>query len=379
MTLDSLSQDMNKAIMAILTVDDPDKGFRGNRRNFIDLIDSGKETGVLVYVTTVHHLKLQGKKILGYTYDNDKQSWERRFFPLPQVVYNRIPLREDEWTPEVRMKLDECIRSPNIRFFNPGFFNKWTLFKWLSQNKKTKRLVPVTRKYHDELNLLPLLKKYPFLYLKPERGKAGMGIMRVRRNPAKRLKYLIDVQEKSGNHIFRFATQAKLKLKIRELAGNEDYIVQQGIKLLSCNRRPFDLRVLVQKNRKGEWSVTGIGARQAGELSITTHVPRGGSIEDPRRLLSATLNPQQARFIMHKVRRAAVLIAKQIERSAGSELGELSMDLGVDRAARLWFFEANSKPMKFDEPHIRRKSLRRLLQYSTYLVKKRHLGGKARN
>lgn len=359
-------------VLAILTVDDQEKGFRGNRKNFIDLIESGQAAGVQVYVTTVRHLKLGARKIIGYAYDKEKQTWERRFFPAPQVVYNRIPQREDEWLPEVRAKLEECMRHPHIRLFNPGFFNKWVLFKWLSKHKQTKPLVPVTRKFREDLNLVPLLRKYPFLYLKPARGKAGMGIMRVKRRPKlKKNRYVMDVQEKTGNLAFKFPTQTELKLKIRELAAGEDYIVQQGIRLARCNGRPFDLRVLVQKNGKGVWEVTGIGARLAGECSITTHVPRGGSIENPRRLLTAAFNPRAARRILLRVRKTALLLARRIEQSSGHELGELSLDLGVDKAARLWFFEANSKPMKFDEPHIRKKSLKRLIQYSHYLVNRR--------
>ncbi|UUZ93289.1 YheC/YheD family protein [Paenibacillus sp. P25] len=45
----------------------------------------------------------------------------------------------------------------------------------------------------------------------------------------------------------------------------------------------------------------------------------------------------------------------------------MSMDLGVDTNGDLWFFEANSKPMKFDEPPIRKKSLENLIRYSLYL------------
>lgn len=364
--------DQTGPIIAILTMDDQEKGFRGNRKNFIDLIESGQAAGVLVYVTTVRHLRLNARKIVGYAYDKEKQAWERRFFPAPQVVYNRIPQREDEWLPEVRAKLEECIRHPAVRLFNPGFFNKWTLFKWLSKNKRTKPLVPVTRKFREDLNLIPLLKKYPFLYLKPARGKAGMGIMRVkRRRKCRRNRYMMDIQDKAGNTTVRFPTQTDLKARIRELVGSEEYIVQQGIRLARCGGRPFDLRVLVQKNRKGVWEVTGIGARLAGESSITTHVPRGGSIENPRRLLTVAFNPKAAKRILWRARKTALLLARQIEQSSGYELGELSLDLGVDKSARLWFFEANSKPMKFDEPHIRKKSLRRLIQYSHYLASRK--------
>jgi hypothetical protein len=149
----------------------------------------------------------------------------------------------------------------------------------------------------------------------------------------------------------------------------KEYIMQQGITLTTYKRRPYDLRVLVQKNALGAWSVTGIGARVAGKLSITTHVPRGGSIDDPLKLLTLAFGQKEASNIMKRTKRAAIIIAKQIEKSSGHTLGEMSMDLGVDTSGRIWFFEANSKPMKFDEPDIRKKSLERIIHYGVYLTK----------
>lgn len=147
------------------------------------------------------------------------------------------------------------------------------------------------------------------------------------------------------------------------------YIVQQGIELVSTNRRPYDLRVLVQKNQKGQWDISGVGARVAGSSSITTHVPRGGSIEDPVKLLEASFGPEGSKRILVRAKNTALLIARQIERGSGYLLGEMSMDLGIDQQGGVWFFEANSKPMKFDEPHIRKRSLERIFQYSHFLVK----------
>lgn len=377
MNLEISDNEPYSVIMAILAMDDIDRGFRGNRRNFSDIIEAGKQARILVYVTTTTHLKLHAKKIIGFTYNTENRMWDRQYFKLPDVVYNRIPFREDEWEPEVQHKINECMNHPHIRLFNSSFFNKWTLFKWLSKDKRTRRFVPITRKYNDQIYLTSLLRRFPFLYLKPEKGKAGMGIMRISRMPNRRLPYSIDVQEKTGNHVYRYATLSQLKDKIRQFTEHEDYIVQQGIQLAHLSHRPFDLRVLVQKNNKGKWSISGIGARLAGEMSITTHVPRGGTIEDPRRLLIASFNSTKAKRIMGVVRRSALVIAKQIERGSETELGELSLDLGVDKFAKLWFFEANSKPMKFDEPHIRKKSLEQLMHYCSFLVRKR-AGGKTK-
>ena len=84
--------------------------------------------------------------------------------------------------------------------------------------------------------------------------------------------------------------------------GTHDYIVQQGIALTRYNERAYDLRALIQKTSKGVWSVSGIGARVAGKASITTHVPRGGSIDEPRKLLTSAFGAKEAKNILKRVR-----------------------------------------------------------------------------
>ena len=90
-----------------------------------------------------------------------------------------------------------------------------------------------------------------------------------------------------------------------DIAVRQDYIVQQGIALTRYKERAYDLRALVQKTAKGEWSVSGIGARVAGKASITTHVPRGGSIDEPRKLLTHAFGAKEAKNILKRVRTAA--------------------------------------------------------------------------
>ncbi|WP_338131316.1 YheC/YheD family protein [Cohnella rhizosphaerae] len=185
--------------------------------------------------------------------------------------------------------------------------------------------------------------------------------------------YRLQVQDEKGSSTYHCSTLSRLWLRVRANAKNqsEPYIAQQGISLAKVNGRPFDLRALVQKNADGLWELTGIGARMAGSSSITTHVPRGGSIEDPERLLAAVFGPEKAQQVFSKVRQTVIVLASRIERSARSRLFEMSMDLGIDEEGHMWFFEANSKPMKFDEPHIRKKSLERIFQYGQYIHRRR--------
>jgi len=365
----------DRPVVAILTIDDDVQMFRGNRPNFADLIQVGKDLGIMTYVVTVKHLKLKSRRVLGFTYRPEEDAWVQMWFPRPNVIYNRIPLREDERLPNVKRKLALVARQPNVQLFNRRFFNKWSLFRWLHQSPKTRKFIPDTRKLTGAASLARQLKRHRLLYLKPVRGKAGVGIMTVKVQPDKHLPYRLQIQEDRGSKTYRCATLQRLWNRIESCsdASGEAYISQQGIALASVNDKPFDLRALVQKNQSGKWTITGIGARVAGGTSITTHVPRGGNIDDPFKLLSAIFGKEQARTVLDNVDNAVIVLARQIERGSGMTLGEMSMDLGIDRTGQIWFLEANSKPMKFDETDIRKQSLQRIFQYSTYLHQRNRL------
>ena len=359
-----------RPIIAILTVGDDTNFFRGNLANFIDLIKTGHNMGALVYVTTTADLRLSQKKIVGHSYNPEKKTWNKKKFPLPHVVYNRIPYRKFELRPEVQQVIQSCLKHRSIQLFNPSFFNKWTLFEWLSRSNSTRSFIPKTERLISPYNLESMFYHSPTLYLKPVRGKAGMGIMRlVKKQGQFAPEYRLVCQNQNKRYVYIFHNIYNLWEKLRQEIGMKEYIVQQGIVLTKFKKRPFDLRLLVQKNGKGVWTLTGMGARVAGKLSITTHVPRGGSIDDPIKLLKNKFGPAKAKKIIRKVSKSALLIAKQIEKSSGYKMGEMSMDVGIDTNGNMWFFEANSKPMKFDEPEIRKKSLARLIEYCNYLCR----------
>lgn len=364
-----------RTVLAILTIDDDNQLFRGNRNNFIDIIRMGQGMGFIVYVVTVKNLLLTRSSLNGYVYNEETESWLPRLLPFPDIIYNRIPQREDEIQPAVKQKITACQNHPRVKLFNPAFFNKWDLFEWLRSSKTTKPFIPTTRRLMSPASLGRMMHKYSYIYLKPESGKAGKGIMTIKFQSAKDMPYSLKIQENKKSATYNCDTIAKLWNRIQKQSGGEAYIAQQGIKLASFNDRNYDLRALVQKNSRGQWDITGIGARIAGTSSITTHVPRGGMVEDPEKLLVYTFNEDQARKLLIKAKNTAVLIAKQIERASGQLLGEMSMDLGIDSEGNIWFFEANSKPMKFDEPHIRQKSLERIFHYGSYLARKK--SGKA--
>ena len=217
-----------------------------------------------------------------------------------------------------------------------------------------------------------MIDKYGMIYLKPSGGSLGLGIFRITRDPDGG--YYCRFRNGDKNILHRFRSLEKL---IRYAFGNQKsrihrYLVQQGIRLIKYQGRPVDFRVHMHKDRTGEWQIVGIGAKAAGPGSVTTHVRTGGSLLSASELLYKVFGMDGPRVEAY-IRNAAIRIAKTLERQVNGPLGELGMDIGVDRNRRVWLFEVNSKPGRhiFHHPSLRQagwRSAKCITEYSLKLA-----------
>jgi hypothetical protein len=347
--------------VAILTSDSR-MPFAGNHRNFADLIQMGKRMGVTVYVLTPKGI-LNGKPyVKGYLLEHamPTPSFRKEILPLPNVIYNRVPYRSEERSYPIVHAI-EYFNQKNIPIFNPGFFNKWSLFRALSPTECRSNL-PATEKFAAYTSFRQMLIKHNELILKPVEGKAGIGMIKVEgKGP-----FILYYQTKTLKQRIVLPRLEQVYQQIKKRVGEQNYLIQQGISLATYQGRPFDIRMLIQKDRTAKWNVSGIGVRIAGQTAISTHVPMGGRIENFQRVLSATF-PSKKNYLQHKLTQLGIKFAKEIEQQTRARHGEMSMDIGIDKQGKLWFFEANAKPQKFDEPAIRKTSLQRILEYALYL------------
>jgi hypothetical protein len=347
--------------VAILTSDGR-KPFAGNHQNFADLIQMGKRLGVTVYVLTPKGMKNGKSFVDGYLLQTSKPTprFQKMSLPFPNVVYNRIPYRSEEQSTEVIQAI-QYLEQKKVPVFNPYFFNKWSLYKAL-RHTACQHFLPATVKLSDYASFRQMKTEHTALILKPIEGKAGIGMMKIEGNGPYTLFYQTKKQKthKSFDNVFEVYKQVK------RLTKKQKYLIQQAIPLATYQARPFDIRMLIQKDGTATWKISGIGVRIAGKKAISTHVPMGGRIESFNKVISHAF-PQQKENIQHRLTQLALTCAKEIEEDTGKILGEMSMDMGMDKEGKVWFFEANAKPQKFDEPAIRVRSLRRIIEYSLYL------------
>lgn len=122
--------------------------------------------------------------------------------------------------------------------------SKWTKTCVLSENSQIRAHIPPTEKMTHS-SLKSMLDKYRMVYIKPDKGTFGIGVMRVEVE-SDQSKPVYRYQ--SGSDIRRFSTYDDLYDSINRLINDRLYLVQMGIHLTKYRNRRFDIRVQVQQS-----------------------------------------------------------------------------------------------------------------------------------
>ncbi len=303
--------------------------FKGNVEFFEDIQRTLFKKGGISFVFSP--ADFNGGQLEGAVFLPVENRWSTAVFPCPDVIYNRIPERRYERGAAAQTFFSR-LRELKIPYFNGNFFNKWEALNALQHHPDIKVHIPETASFDDESIWRDLLARYGTVFIKPIDGCKGKGITKL--------------ENRDGSLLLRQQKEPAVKCEEETLINmfkKKQYLVQAAIQLPLFEGSPYDFRILCHKHNQ-TWSVSGVGVRQAGEHAVTTHVPQGGKILD---IDEVPIHPDIREF-----KRILPEIGKTLEQLAGP-LYEFSVDAGVSPEGRLAIFEANAKPMRFDEPAIR--------------------------
>lgn len=215
--------------------------------------------------------------------------------------------------------------------------SKWVKTKVLLLNKELRNFVPETRIY-SQSNLLHMLNKYKMVYVKPINGTSGQGVIRVE----KKDKYCFQV----GKTVKSFVTYQSLFAELSKAKLNRSYLVQQGIHLLTHQKRIFDTRIMVQKVPHQNWEATGYIGRVAHPHKIVTNFHNSGKPLPLEILLGSYLNKQKKNDYIQSLRHLGYRIAKHYQKSYPG-FKEIGIDIGIDKNLKPWVLEVNTAPDPF--------------------------------
>lgn len=353
-------------VMGILTTGISSVVVNGSRSRFFSrFCKASEQFGVKAFVFGASDVDFSNRRIRGYQYV--KGHWEKHVFPLPNVVYNRVPNRTSEKRPEIKLVKKGLKDLPGLQFFNPGYFDKWQLYRLLSPDEEISKYLPETRLLKNKIDLLSMLQKHGMVYLKPVFGTLGLGIIRL---TLKNKQVYID-RKVNEKHTRTVVLVSALPQLIGSLIAGRRYVIQQGVYLSRYKGRNFDVRITMQRNEQGIWVPVIIGAKIAAPNGITTHVHNGGSVRGVETVFNEVFGNRAETYLKWMVEISA-RIGDVLEERLNSPVGEIGLDFGIDVDGHVWVFEANSKPgrMVFNVAggeKARRDSYRLIPRYALYL------------
>jgi glutathione synthase/RimK-type ligase-like ATP-grasp enzyme len=324
-----------------------------------------------IYIFTPNNINWANNTCRGYVYrqfSSTRGRWESSIYPIPDVVYDRIPSRSAEARNNVQYAKMRLMQMPYLSYFNPHYLNKWNVHHILSTNPMLVEYLPETREL-TENNLEDMLRKYHTLFLKPSNGSLGKGIIKVI-SGREQINYVIY----SGKRVRRQAgSAAEFMNKTKKYRGDRHYIVQQGLELVKYKGAAFDLRIIYQKNGCGEWQISKKFCRIAPRGSSISNLSSGGRVEKSSKVLQHIFKKEdKIEAKSEQIRLLCKMVASTLENESNSTFGELGMDIGIDRNGHLYLIEVNSKPRKTTEtvfsPAVVRNTFKRPLAYASYLA-----------
>lgn len=223
-------------------------------------------------------------------------------------------------------------------FLSDNRTNKLTKEKLQAKLKEDERfshLVIPTIKVRSIDDLWSFFKKYPIIVMKPISGERGRGIYVLEK---KNGDYIVGHQKKE----IKFS-QEELIPFFEEIIKERRYILQKHITSRSLQGDPFDCRVHVEKNGKGEWVSAKKFIRIGIGQKVISNVNQGGGINDPEPFLKANFE-HNWESIIQELDELAVTLPYKIERLRKTKIMSLGLDVGIDKNGKLYLFEVNGAP-----------------------------------
>lgn len=331
-----------------------------------ELIQVARKNHILAYVVSLPDIAKGGNSVNGWIYTN--KGWKRKLMPIPQVLYNRISSRKIEKS-KLFKEFTKSLPSRSIQLFNQTFLDKWEVYGLLSKEPKLIPYLPKTKLFQGLQSLRMMIRAYPILFIKPIHGAMGRGIYRLSRSW---MGYDLQYSALEGQKHKHFSNLTSVYTFIRKKLSKQTAIVQEGIPIIHLQERAVDFRILMQKNRAGNWAVTSSVARIGPSNRFVSNIARGGEINR----ISTTLKKcgvAEPEKIIKKLAAIAKLSCETIDRYHQGHFGELGVDLAVTRSGKVYILELNSKPSKADNtltiPSTKgRPSVHRLLEYTLFLA-----------
>lgn len=273
-------------------------------------------------------------RITGTIFNEASASWDYDHLPLPELIYDRC-FHSKHSSKSKTYQIIQRLKK-KTHFLSIGLPNKWRVHEALSRHHVLATYLPKTIKPTTIEEVIHSLFADEALVIKPVHGSQGKGILFI--------SFQRDIITMQTHHHGKIITAMlsfdELKKWLQKIFTKNSYIVQTYLSLITDKNKPFDMRVLLQKNAHGGWQEVGRGIKVGLPGSLVSNLHNGGSVQS----FDTWIYEQPAQKQIHEQLNELIhFIPLALEEEFGC-LFELGIDIGIDSKGHCWLLEVNSKP-----------------------------------
>ncbi|MFC0522746.1 YheC/YheD family protein [Pontibacillus salicampi] len=303
-----------------------------------------------------HLVDFHHQLVAGERYDHNQNEWVIGTFPIPRVIFIQCKA-----SPVFIRKIKE---ASGAIVFNDFIFDKWQSWMILSRNQHLYPHLPETRICRSVEDINYFMESYKDFLIKPIMGDSSQGIVRINKKDSGYSEMFV-TNEKDVTRKW-FTPSKEFQHYLCTQYGNGEYVLQQKIQTISQGEQVTDIRTNMNKNGAGEWEQSLLLFRIATNSSVV--IPKSISAYLLKGFLNSRLYDQAT---MGDIEQSILHLAREIchtfDRSS-FHMADFGIDLGLDKAGKLWIFEVNPLPFPTNGAADNR-PLSLPIQYADYLIK----------
>ncbi|WP_409303880.1 YheC/YheD family protein [Peribacillus sp. SCS-155] len=311
-----------------------------------------KAEGVDFFYFTPGKVNIKKRTILGKIYE--KGEWVEKSFPFPDVIYN-ASYPGTEKAEEIVDYLYE-----RIPFTSHSVGDKLGVYQRIERGEEFKSYLIPTEEIKEINQVYEMLDRFPEVIIKPLSGSQGGGIVLIKKAESGDF----DITESGTDHSL---TKEELSILLTDRIKEMEYLVQPFMAFKMKEGQVYDFRLHVQKDGKGNWTITTIYPRVGYIGSITANLGSGGYTC----YLDGFLQ-KQFQDTWYDMKRTleifALSFAAHFDTLYDDSFDELGIDVGVDGDERLWLIEVNWRPGPPVAFNCELDVARNLVHYAKYLA-----------
>lgn len=337
-----------------------------------EIAKRAKENQIQVYRFTPTSIEPTTERVRGEVFNHETQTWEKDLFDIPTYLYDRCFYSDDVQSKKCKPIMNWLKKRPTSHFIGQGLPNKWEIYHALKKDPILSPYIPVTNRAISGGRIIRKLMKEHQLILKPEQGSMGRGIIKLLL-----LHNHVEVTITENQQVTKelFYNKSALTKWLEDVFASQNYLVQPYLPLHDNDKRPFDIRILLQKDHHGDWKEIGRGIRQGNPNHIISNIGGGGEILSFNTFISHLSHTQQV--LLQENMDVIMNRLPNILEETFKPLFELGVDIGLAEDGAVWILDTNSKPGRKvilkTSPDLENNIYSAPLRYCKHLEKKLNL------